>query len=610
MKDIFIVLLIVAGNFCHAQSYMELDVDQDGVHPPPVNYTVPSNSRVGATEAFTELEDFPIYGWSYGCVPTCAAMVIAWFDRNGYPCLYTGSVNGGRAPSNGNTWTYSPLPAVDHNGNSITAKNWINPISASRNGFYGLSDTGNNGHVDNFFVKFSDQRTPNNLNNDVRPVTGNKIPTLIYPTNHKNHGDIADYLGTSIARFRNYDGYTTSVTKNEDDVSLIYTPEIGPYYAGPDPNNPERQLAGLDGIGGVADFITNNIGYNLAYYFNRKVVGASNTEIRRDAEGKPMKDSNNKTLYDNFTIKDGFTFEDFKGYIDQGVPVVLHYSGHSVVGFGYNSDNNRILIATTWTTTKTRITWGSPLVTSSGKSLSLRSASVYRIDPSQSNRRGFRMANGKFCEGDLPAIITAVGDTEKGLFDVENSTPLLFLGEEGYFQVPFGTFDIEFYHAGGTYKLATNKKYSFNIPSSLPNYDWALNEDGQIIGAAILHAGGIVSDVMEIAISLAPRQIEKCGNGNSNSRISTCDFFVYNGDHIVITDEYSVNSYTSTIHVLNGGKLEIVGKINDADLIVKSGGEVVMRNSGSINPKPDGEGIVIERGGILRMLSGEMDRAR
>ncbi len=38
----------------------------------------------------------PAFDWSFGCSATSASMIAAYYDRNGYPKMYTGPTNGGR----------------------------------------------------------------------------------------------------------------------------------------------------------------------------------------------------------------------------------------------------------------------------------------------------------------------------------------------------------------------------------------------------------------------------------------------------------------------------------------------------------------------------------
>jgi len=66
----------------------------------------------------------PAYSWVFGCSAVSAAMIGAYFDRNGLPNIYTGPYNGGVMPMDNGVWpawtdgsntTYSQCPlAASH----------------------------------------------------------------------------------------------------------------------------------------------------------------------------------------------------------------------------------------------------------------------------------------------------------------------------------------------------------------------------------------------------------------------------------------------------------------------------------------------------------------
>jgi hypothetical protein len=49
-------------------------------------------------ESAVILEDVPTSRWTYGCAATAAGMIFGYYDRNGYPDIYTGPKNDGIAP--------------------------------------------------------------------------------------------------------------------------------------------------------------------------------------------------------------------------------------------------------------------------------------------------------------------------------------------------------------------------------------------------------------------------------------------------------------------------------------------------------------------------------
>jgi len=92
---------------------------------PPKDYDDISYDTNFSDEPIVLLEKFPSYSWVYGCGAVSGSMVAAWYDRNGYPNIYTGSVGNGVAPITDNDWSGS---WVDRTGRRYPN----NPIVASR----------------------------------------------------------------------------------------------------------------------------------------------------------------------------------------------------------------------------------------------------------------------------------------------------------------------------------------------------------------------------------------------------------------------------------------------------------------------------------------------
>lgn len=83
------------------------------------------------------LKNFPAYDWEYGCVGTAAGMIMGYFDANGFPDLYTGTINGGVAPASSS-------------GNNIYA------LWASRKNIDGKTGYG---HVDDYWTSYESEAT-------------------------------------------------------------------------------------------------------------------------------------------------------------------------------------------------------------------------------------------------------------------------------------------------------------------------------------------------------------------------------------------------------------------------------------------------------------------
>ena len=139
--------------------------------PRPKSYSEKSASVINATIL---ISDVPALNWCYGCVPTAAAMLAGYYDRNGYDDIYTGSVNGGVFPLTNSAWGYGECP-----------------LSATHMGIEGLSTYG---HVDDYYQT-------ENAEGDPYIDAGRAVHT---------DNCIADYMKTSQwETFENVDGATT-----------------------------------------------------------------------------------------------------------------------------------------------------------------------------------------------------------------------------------------------------------------------------------------------------------------------------------------------------------------------------------------------------------------
>ena len=54
----------------------------------------------------------------------------------------------------------------------------------------------------------------------------------------------------------------------------------------------------------------------------------------------------------------GFTYAQYKAEIDAGRPVMIHVTGHTMVGFGYDDASNLMYIHDTWDYSDHTMTWG------------------------------------------------------------------------------------------------------------------------------------------------------------------------------------------------------------------------------------------------------------
>ena len=134
----------------------------------------------------------PAYDWVYGCSAVSGAMIAAYYDRNGYPNLYTGPTNSGVAPMDSSSWgSFS-------DGDETYP---LNPIIASRNGLDGRTSRGSIDNYWNYYGSTSD------------PYVTNGWPQHTWTT-------IGDYMKTSQAAYENSDGSTSFYNYTSSSLQL------------------------------------------------------------------------------------------------------------------------------------------------------------------------------------------------------------------------------------------------------------------------------------------------------------------------------------------------------------------------------------------------------
>ncbi len=130
--------------------------------------------------------DVPAYKWSFGCSATSGAMIAAFYDRNGYPNMYTGPTNGGVMPLDSSSWpTWS-------DGYSTYAQD---PLAATRNGLDGRLLRGS---IDDYWVQY---------------MSYSQDPFITHGWTQHSWGEaIGDFMKTSQSGFGNMDGSTSFYT--------------------------------------------------------------------------------------------------------------------------------------------------------------------------------------------------------------------------------------------------------------------------------------------------------------------------------------------------------------------------------------------------------------
>ncbi len=232
------------------------------------------------------LDQVPAFTWSFGCTPTAGAMLAGYYDRTGFPNMYTGPANGGVCPLDNSSWGFTEI-----NGAGYA----VCPLSASIQGVDGREERG---HVDDYWIEYA--------NNEPDPyITNSWSP-------HEYADCTADYMKTSQSEYENPDGTTTfwffdngeKLNMEEDD----------------------------DGMYGLKLFFESR-GYTVEQWFTQ-------------------------TLYGYNGFNNGFTYADYKNEIDEGRPVMMHLTGHTILGIGYDTLSETIYFHDTWDYNTHAMDWG------------------------------------------------------------------------------------------------------------------------------------------------------------------------------------------------------------------------------------------------------------
>jgi len=191
------------------------------------------------------------------------------------------------------------------------------PLSATRLGLDGRTTSG---HVDDYWIMMNDPGPD--------PFIG-KWPEHAY-------GECtADYMGTNMSLLSNRDGFT----------SFFFYPDGTPLYdyTGSEPSR-------RDGCHGLRLFAESR-GYAVDANFSQVIYGY---------EGNTQ----------------GFTFDNFKAEIDAGRPVMIHVTGHTMLGHGYDDLGSTVYFHDTYDYSNHAMTWG-------GAYLGMQhySVSVVRLSP-------------------------------------------------------------------------------------------------------------------------------------------------------------------------------------------------------------------------------------
>lgn len=173
------------------------------------------------------------------------------------------------------------------------------PLSASHLGIDGRSTRG---HVDDYWISYE---------------SGGPDPYYGNWTEHSPRDCTADFMGTNQAYYGNTDGST-----------LFW------FYGS---GAPFRAYSGLD---------------------PDERDGGQGVRLMLEALGYTVLDSFNQLIYGYNGNTQGFTYEQYQAQIDAGRPVLIHVAGHTMAGFGYDTDSDDVLLCDTWDHDYHAMEWG------------------------------------------------------------------------------------------------------------------------------------------------------------------------------------------------------------------------------------------------------------
>jgi PKD repeat protein len=314
----FLLFLLLAGIFfipyasaesnpVATVSYQGRLVDIRSIGPglPPDQWIASSQATtIQPQGAAANIIDVPTLNWSYGCSATSAAMLFGYWDRHGYSNMYTGPTNGGVFPSTNNPWGESLL--FPGHGEC--------PLSATHQGIDGRVVKG---HVDDYWSSYGSV---------IDPYFGSW-------TEHSDFPAVCtgDFMGTNQYQcWHSTDGSTWFVYYSDNSKCYDFTG----WETVPAPAPVSHVIR--DGAHGMRLFVESR-GYTT------RVNGVYNQYI-----------------YGYRSNPAGFTYAEYKTQIDEGNPVFIQLSGHTMLGVGYddNAGENQVIVHDTWDHADHTMVWG------------------------------------------------------------------------------------------------------------------------------------------------------------------------------------------------------------------------------------------------------------
>lgn len=239
---------------------------------PPKKIEAERAASIEPISSATTLVDFPSFDWVFGCAAVSGAMAAAYYDRNGFPNVYTGPTNGGVMPNTDTSWP-TWYDGYEYYPN--------NPLVASQAGLDGRPSS-QRGSIEDYWVKYDSTADDPFITNGW--------------TQHSWGTAVGDYMKTSQSSYNNTDGSTWTYTYNNLSDRLTCT------------EMENQNIDHMDGTYGMKLFFEAR-GYSVTTCYNQK--------------------TDNK-------ISGGFSLADYQAEINAGHPVLISLTGHKVVGYGYS----------------------------------------------------------------------------------------------------------------------------------------------------------------------------------------------------------------------------------------------------------------------------------
>jgi hypothetical protein len=254
---------------------------------PPENYRAPE-AIYNPTTVILDL--IPAFNWSFGCTATSAAMIAGHYDNVGYPNMYVGPTNGGIMPMDNSAW-----PDTNISGENRHQC----PLSATANRLDGRTTAG---HVDDYWISYGSPGP------DPWTVAGGGTGVQ-----HTYGYCTGDYMKTN-------QWLDPGNNVNEDGSTIMYSWTNGTPFTASD-----AVSEGVEDIDGMYGF-----------------------KLFMESRGYTVNSTYTQTT--NHGGSDFFTFAEFKNEIDNGRPVLIHITNHTMCGYGYNDagGDSMIYIHDTW----------------------------------------------------------------------------------------------------------------------------------------------------------------------------------------------------------------------------------------------------------------------